>query len=868
MKNNIISVIAFSIICFSVSAQEKLNKKVIEDKPLFMSSTNSEISKSTDELQGNKYTFSYSYDKAIDSYNDSKILSLDGQRSLAESYHKMDQNLESEEAYLKLISEPLGVLPEDYYNYAMILKINGKYDVARKWMNIFKELKPDDLRGKNYMADKVELDNLLKDDGKYKIAHLNINTDAEDFGASYYKNKIVFASSRANFKMLKMEDSWSKKPYLDMYVSEEDGSQLKTPEIFCKSLNGKMNDGPASFSNNGTFMAFTRNNYNDKTKDRVVELQIYFSSFVDGNWSEPVPFILNNAEYSVGHPCLTSNGKAMYFTSDMPGGYGKADIYKVTKDGEGAWGKPENLGNGINTEGDEMFPFFEEKNGMLFFTSNGRYGLGGFDIFICASKANGFGPVFNAGYPLNTQFDDFSVIVNDKLSKGYFSSNRSGGNGSDDMYSFDILKPLIPVENIQAAKIDSVSPVSNNTMLYNFDVMFSVNSPKNIPIERRVRETFPIRNYVFFDLGSASIPDRYVLLKKNQVKDFKEDQLEVFTPKNFAGRSDRQMIAYYNILNILGDRMGKNPKTVIRLTGASMSGIEDGKAMAENVKKYLVDIFGIKDSRISVEGRIKPRIPSEHTGFTQELDLLREGDRRVSIWSESPELLMEFQSGPESLLKPVQMSTVQNAPLDSYVTFTAIGGKEVISSWTLEVTDDQGKVQYSGKYTQEKVSIPGKSILENRPQGDYKATMVCQTKSGKTITKDTTVHMVLWTKPSREEGMRFSIIYEFNDTKAITIYDKYITDVIIPKIPKNAKVILSGYTDIVGEEAHNQKLSIARANDVKDIFEKGLVKVNRDDVKFEVFGFGEDQNLSKFENNLPEERFYNRAVVIDIIPQE
>jgi outer membrane protein OmpA-like peptidoglycan-associated protein len=398
------------------------------------------------------------------------------------------------------------------------------------------------------------------------------------------------------------------------------------------------------------------------------------------------------------------------------------------------------------------------------------------------------------------------------------------------------------------------------------EVRFSVYSPKNIPVDRRVRETFPIRNYVFFDLGSTEIPDRYVLLTKDQVKDFSVDRLEVFTPKHLSGRSDRQMTAYYNVLNILGDRMGKNPSVVVRLSGASMQGPEDGKAMAESVKRYLVDIFGIDASRINTEGRIKPRIPSEQPGGTRELDLLRECDRRVTIWSESPAILMEYQTGPDVPLKPVEINAVQEAPIDSYVTFTVEGAKEAFSSWSIEVKDDKGTVQKFGPYTQVKLSIPGKSILGNRPESEYKVTMVGQTKSGKTVRKETSVHMVLWTPSQKEEGMRYSVIFEFNQSEAIALYEKYLTDIVTPKIPKEGTVIIHGHTDIIGDTTTNMTLSLARANDVKGIIESALSKAGRTDVKFEVYGFGADQNMAPFENKFPEERFYNRTVIIDIIP--
>jgi outer membrane protein OmpA-like peptidoglycan-associated protein len=227
---------------------------------------------------------------------------------------------------------------------------------------------------------------------------------------------------------------------------------------------------------------------------------------------------------------------------------------------------------------------------------------------------------------------------------------------------------------------------------------------------------------------------------------------------------------------------------------------------------------------------------------------------------------MEYQTGQDAPMTPVEITAMQTAPLDSYVSFNVEGAKEAFSSWSLEIRDEKGTVQKFGPYTQEKVSIPGKSILGTRPAGDFKVTMIGQTKSGKTVKKETPVHMSLWTPPEREEGMRYSIIFEFNESQAITIYEKYLTDIVTPKIPKGGTVIIHGHTDIIGDEAHNLELSLARANEVRSIIENALSKAGRSDVKFEVYGFGEDQDLSPFENKLPEERFYNRTVIIDIIP--
>ena len=398
------------------------------------------------------------------------------------------------------------------------------------------------------------------------------------------------------------------------------------------------------------------------------------------------------------------------------------------------------------------------------------------------------------------------------------------------------------------------------------EVQFTVNSPSNVPGESRMTEIFPLRNYVFFNEGSTEIPNRYVVLNKNQAANFKENQLELFAPKNLADRSKRQMTVYYNVLNILGERMQQNPSATITLVGSSNKGNSDGLEMAESVKSYLVNVFDINASRIATKGQEKPSIPSEQPGATLELVLLREGDRRVSIESNSPDLLMEFQSGPDAPLKPVQIVTSQEAPIESYITFNNKGAGEALSSWSLQIADEQGKTQAFGPYTEDEVKIPGKSILGSRPEGDYTVKMIGQTKSGKIVEKETPVHMVLWTPAKTVEGMRYSIIYEFNTSKAIKMYEKYLTEVVTPKIPAGATVIIKGYTDIIGEEAYNQTLSLSRANDTRNIIEAALAKTGRKDVKFDVSGYGENENNAPFENKTPEERFYNRTVIIDIIP--
>mgnify|MGYP006139181857 FL=1 len=396
------------------------------------------------------------------------------------------------------------------------------------------------------------------------------------------------------------------------------------------------------------------------------------------------------------------------------------------------------------------------------------------------------------------------------------------------------------------------------------EVSFSSTPPTNVATVKVVREVFPLRNYVFFNETSTAIPNRYVILNKSEVKDFKEDQVQFKTPNTVSGRSERQMLVYYNILNILGDRMVKNPNTKITLVGSSENGRQEGIVMAQNIKTYLVTVFEINENRIAVEGRDKPAVPSEQVGGTKELGLLREGDRRVSIESNSPELLMEFQSGKNAPLKPIEIVTGNQNPSNDVI-FDVKGAEETLSFWTLQIIDEKGKTQNYGPYTQEQVSIPRKTIMGNQPEGNYKTIMTGTTKTGKVINQESTMLLTPYVAPVVQESIRFSVIYEFNESKAISIYDKYLTEIVAPKIPQNGTVIITGHTDVIGEVDYNKNLSLARANDVKSILEKSLAASGRTDVKFQVRGEGENEKLAPFENKYPEERFYNRTVIIDII---
>jgi len=396
------------------------------------------------------------------------------------------------------------------------------------------------------------------------------------------------------------------------------------------------------------------------------------------------------------------------------------------------------------------------------------------------------------------------------------------------------------------------------------DVQFSLRAPKTVPIKRRIRETFPLRNYVFFEEGSSDIPNRYVMLTKDQAANFKEEQVQEFPPKSMEGISLRQMTVYYNILNIFGDRMKRSPGTSISLTGASPErGSEYGKERAETIKKYLVNVFGIDSSRITTEGREEPLIPSETPGGTKDLARLEAGDRRVDIESNSPELMIQVGGASHYVVKPVQIVEEVEDPLDSHVIFYVVGAKEVLSSWSLEITDDQGKVQRYGPSTRDQESISGNTILGDRSKGEFKVVMLGETKGGKFVRKESAVYLTRRDAPMKDV-VRFRILFDFDKSKTIASYDKFLTEVVTPLVPDSGVVIIHGHTDDIGEEAYNENLSNERALDAQSIIEQAIAKSGKKGITFETFGYGE--NHPTFYNFFPEERCYNRSVIIDIVP--
>jgi outer membrane protein OmpA-like peptidoglycan-associated protein len=390
---------------------------------------------------GKKNYNKFSNSKAIKSLEDMTSKETETNRLLAERYY-ISGNTELAEQYYTAVINSNNVLPKDYFRFALMLRVNKKYAESEKWIKKYGELNHDDSRVKEYMENKGATEKILAKHGQFKINNLSINSPEQDFGPAYLNNTIVFTSSREQVKSVVRRWKGNGLPFLDIYEAELDKtSGLVNADPISRKINKKFHDGPASFSADGKMMICTRNNYRQRGEDRSINLEMFTAEFIDGQWKNEKSMSFNNKDYSVGQPSLSPDGTILFFTSNMPGGYGGTDIYKSVKQKDGTWSKPENAGSTINTEGNEMFPFYHPE-GILFFASDGHIGLGGLDIFMSHLKTNGYGRIENLGAPINTNKDDFAFILNQEMSSGYVCSNRTGGKGNDDIYSFNVLKPI------------------------------------------------------------------------------------------------------------------------------------------------------------------------------------------------------------------------------------------------------------------------------------------------------------------------------------------------------------------------------------------------------------------------------------------
>ncbi|MGB0887231.1 MAG: OmpA family protein [Vicingaceae bacterium] len=383
--------------------------------------------------KANKHFLQEEYFAAVTSYK--KVLKKDSEnkeatQNLAFSYKKL-KDYNNAELYYEKATKINPSESANFLYYGQALKNNNKLREAKIQFQKFVAKNPTSLIGKLMVQSCGDIASWEFEEKAYEVENVpNINTKGADFCPLVYEDGIVFVSERGVDLVNGNVNGMSNKPYLSIYYAKKE-KEYKKAKHFSNHINSLYHDGPLSISTDKKVIYFCRVSKKEQGKNYTNYLKIYTATLEGKKWKNITPFEYNGADYSVAHPWISENGKQLFFASDMPGGFGGMDIYVCKKTAEG-WGMPINLGKHVNTSESEVFPYF--RKGKLYFSSEGHSGYGGLDVFVTEQKDN-WQRVENLKSPLNSSKDDFGIFYTDD-ENGYFSSDREGGVGGDDIYSF------------------------------------------------------------------------------------------------------------------------------------------------------------------------------------------------------------------------------------------------------------------------------------------------------------------------------------------------------------------------------------------------------------------------------------------------
>lgn len=366
---------------------------------------------------------------------------------LADSYYNIFNTVDAERYYAKALET--SEQPEMVYKYAQMLKANGKYQESNVQMDKFASMRPSDDRATAYLKNPNYLPKILEQGKKFNVQNADFNSTQSDFGGTLNGDKLYITSGRNDSRKTY---GWNDQPFLDIYTINKNSDGSYQEAILANNkINTRFHEGLVTFSPDGNTMYFSRESYFEKAyeKDslsstRYSQLYLFKATKLGDDWDTIESLSVNSQNYSVKNPTVSPDGNTLYFSSNKPGGYGDFDIYKAVINADGTLGEAVNMGQKVNTEGQEMFPYISSNN-TLYFSSNGHLGLGGLDVFYTKEIDGKVAPIRNVGIPINSNADDFAFIIDEETGEGFVSSNREGGKGSDDIYTFKKLQPLCDV---------------------------------------------------------------------------------------------------------------------------------------------------------------------------------------------------------------------------------------------------------------------------------------------------------------------------------------------------------------------------------------------------------------------------------------
>ncbi|WP_299058541.1 OmpA family protein [uncultured Polaribacter sp.] len=491
-----------------------------------------------------------SYKKAIKLFEKIENKSQSVYENLADSYYYNSQMEEAVKWYAELMAKHEATTATAYYfRYAQALKGIEDYDNADLWFSKYQneEIERTDVKE---MKSNLVFDKKAK--SVYTISNLETNTAASDFGGGFRGNKLIFSSTRSGGDVY----DWNKEPYLDLYQADiDDQGNLVNIQNFSKTINTELHESSAVFTKDGRTMFFTRNNYLDgkKGKDnkKVTHLKIYSAELVGNVWKNVKELPFNGDDYSAMHPALGKDDKELYFSSDMPGTIGSFDLFVVDINGPNNYGTPRNLGTSVNTEQLEQFPFYSKDT--LYFSSNRFLGFGGLDVFKSYKTDDGFTEPENLQLGINSNLDDFGFVLDDQTELGYFSSNRKGGKGGDDIYKFKkaprpllieglikVRKTLDLVENAEVTLVNKDSIIGTSTTtkdgIFNFKLETKEDYTINVKHSQYLPETYSfkttedrtkIKKTLFLDSPEIIVKQQPNYSNSNTVDTYSNNQVYV-----------------------------------------------------------------------------------------------------------------------------------------------------------------------------------------------------------------------------------------------------------------------------------------------------------------------------------------------------
>jgi outer membrane protein OmpA-like peptidoglycan-associated protein/tetratricopeptide (TPR) repeat protein len=858
------------------------------------------------EMQFSKYN----YAKAIPAYEKvAKGTSSDKQAAmikLADCYRILNNYTKAESYYAQAIS--LGKVPvEVNYNYGNVLKSNNKYTEALSQYYVVLEDNEKSQAAKNAIKSCQEIKYWESKPKEYEIKNIeSINTQRSEFCPVIVNNKLVFVAEKINDINDFGTSATNNQPFLNIFSSEIKNNEIKKAKLLSKKVNSNYHDGPIAFTGDGKMAAFTRVNYivDKKDKNFINRAKIYFSEVKGTSFSKPKPFVYNSDGYSCAHPTLSADGTVLFFSSDMPGTIGGQDLWMCKKNGE-TWDKPVNLGFDINTTGDEVFPSIK-KDGVLYFSSNGLPGFGDLDIFSAKQVEGKWLLQRNEGLFLNSKSDDFGItFLNDSV--GYFSSNREGGKGEDDIYSYKFTNKNITIdgtvlltENVnnpaigvkvyllddKGKAIDSTKTNAKGYFAFkNLDAdktyMAEVEgsdvnlknksryymTDKNAKIARITHDNGSGHKFVFKNLpvDPNGMPDLYndddlslagnllygenpskpIANKKVIIKNEFGDIVEETTTNEFGAFAFRNLPIDQNYsLSVVDDDLPLDAKII--LTNKSGKQVKYTRSDSKGNFKFSllsVDKEAIDDLSVDDKDLIMAL-----NGYLYDQDKKAIGDAKVTIFNSEKviENIITDEKGKFAFKNLGFENNYLFSVDDSDPRFKTIS--------KMYVADSKGRIYRE---------------LKRNSNGKFQFNLLDVDKSalGDFSVSDPWLEVLNMKNKQKQEAITIieNLYYAYGDYKiddaGQNILDKVIT---VLNSNKNLDIELSSHTDSRSSDAYNLSLSQKRAKAAVDyLISKGIAKT-----RLKAVGYGESKLLNNCKNETPcteEEHAKNRRTEFKIV---